>query len=304
MPQTKPDIWTQFHDQGHPTTFLEPYKGAMLEHWLRIFRQLPTGQALECLDIGTGNLPIPKILLAVPGLELSLHAIDTARINPLQIPPTPKLKFRQASIEDTGYGARQFDLVTGCYALEYAHAARAVAELMRIMKPGGSAQFVMHHPESASVIAARQALSEDVPIIVQSGIFEATQAFVEAPSETRRTQVLKIVTERLNLEEHRKYWRVGQLLSYVERSLAEPDVTRFGRWQERFMLDQQRMQALLDAVYDDKDALSGLFTDAGFMIDTIGVLCESESPGQNAHAEAGEILGWTVALTRPLEQQA
>lgn len=295
MSEPRTEIWTQFHDLGHPTTFLAPYGGAMLRWWLEFFSSLPEGGTLSALDIGTGNLPIPKIMLGMPGRRFDIRAIDTADIAPAQIPRVANLKFHRRSIEDTGFDDECFDVVTGCFALEYARLGLALPELNRIMKPGARAAFVIHHPDSVSVQSAAAAMREDVPLIFRSGVFEAMRAWLADAGQDQRTAAEQRLAA-LDQPQHRRYWRVEALLKQARKCLERPDPGAWLRWEEGFVLDQKRREALLAAVVMDGQKFCTVLEACGFRVDPLDTVVE-RGPGSTPD-QPGEVLGWGVRLTR------
>ncbi|NIM69234.1 MAG: methyltransferase domain-containing protein [Xanthomonadales bacterium] len=298
------DIWTQFHDLRHPTTFLEPYSGRLLQFWIDFFTGFPPDRRHTMLDIGTGNLPIPKIMLGIRGHEFDIHAIDTADIRPEQVPATGNVHFYRRTAEDTGFPGAMFDGVTGCFALEYSELERSLPELHRVMKPRARGAFVLHHPDSVSVQSARAAMREDIPVILESGIFEATQEYVAEPSPERRRAVEEILARRLDRPELSRFWRVDAVVKTVNRYLHLPSMERFVKWRQSFLLDQRRREALLAGVVEDRGAFRALLEASGFRVSHFGPIedvagAAAVPPGAAPPAPgAAEVLGWGLLLTR------
>lgn len=71
-----------------------------------------------------------------------------------------------------------FDAVGGHHVLEFTDSAVMLAETFRVLKPGGDAQFVMHHAESVLVHAAKVSLSEADLVFTQMKAFRRLRQLV------------------------------------------------------------------------------------------------------------------------------
>lgn len=111
----------------------------------RLVRALPARTAPLCLDLacGTGDLtarlarkyPQGRVL----GLDLTEAMLDIAR----RRVGLPNVEFRRGDMACTGLPAGSVDFVTGGYALRNAaDLDEALAEVHRVLKPGGRADFL------------------------------------------------------------------------------------------------------------------------------------------------------------------
>jgi ubiquinone/menaquinone biosynthesis C-methylase UbiE len=165
--------------------------------WVEFFSMLPA--AARILDVGTGNGVVAQIAAetgASRGAQWQIDATDLARIDPLRHVPDgarrlagirfhPGVATEQLPFEDGS-----FDAVSGHYALEYSDLPAALAEIHRVLKPGGEAQFIMHSSESVLIRSAAQSLREADMVFTETRILRRLHKLVTmqqaAPEPTQR----------------------------------------------------------------------------------------------------------------------
>ena len=111
----------------------------------RMIAALPAFDAPACLDLacGTGDLAF-RLASRYPaghvlGLDLTPDMIERARARR----PSPRVRFEIGDLGRTGLPDASFDVVTGGYALRNAgDLDEAIAEVFRLLKPGGAAAFL------------------------------------------------------------------------------------------------------------------------------------------------------------------
>jgi ubiquinone/menaquinone biosynthesis C-methylase UbiE len=191
-----------------PTARDGGYDLEVRDAWVEFFTPLPDGARI--LDIGTGNGVVPLIAAdtaAALGRRWEIHGADLAQIDPpkhvadgarrfagIQFHPgvdSAKLPFDSAS----------FDAVSGHYALEYADTAAALAQVHRVLKPSGRAQFVMHHAGSVLLRSAHQSLHEAAWLLGEAKIYRRVHKLVTAdelsPSARNAAGELQVVIKQL-----------------------------------------------------------------------------------------------------------
>lgn len=177
----KTEHWEAYYRDGKLATGPAGSDGGydleVRDAWVGFFSTLP--DAARILDVGTGNGAVAMIAAqtaAARGLKWDIHATDLARIDPLRdvrdgarrlagIAFHPEAATEALPFDDAG-----FDAVSGHYALEYTHVPAALAEVHRVLKPGGDAQFVLHHADSVLVTSARSALEEAAFVLGENRI--------------------------------------------------------------------------------------------------------------------------------------
>ena len=164
-----------------PNAFAGNYDDEVREHWHACFSKLPDGARV--LDIGTGNGAIALLAQDAAkslGRRFQIEGIDAAIIDPAAAVTQHGVDFAdiafhgETRIEDTGYPPQHFDAVSSHYAIEYSDVAQSLRELARILKPGGWAEFVIHHAGSVALETSRAELRaftylrDEAPVLLES----------------------------------------------------------------------------------------------------------------------------------------
>ena len=156
------------------------------EVWETFFRTLPENARI--VDIGTGNGPIPLIAKECAdraGRRFEIHGVDLAQIAPgRDVPDGARLfegiRFHPGvSAERLPFEAASVDAVTGQYALEYADVPRVLAEVARVLKPGGRAQFVTHHRDSVVLANAGPTFGQFRLLFEQTRLLRRLHRFLD-----------------------------------------------------------------------------------------------------------------------------
>lgn len=79
------------------------------------------------------------------GLDVSVEAGRAGRELFTREEPASRVSFVRAGAEHLPFGTSSFDLVVCRLALPYTHNARALAEMARVLRPGGSLILKIHH---------------------------------------------------------------------------------------------------------------------------------------------------------------
>lgn len=168
------------------------YSGAIGEFWRGVFDDLPPGP-LRALDLATGNGALPRMLFerrgAEPGLEVD--AVDLAQLAPGWLEPGrhAALRFQSGvAMEDLPFPEDHFDLVTSQYGFEYARRDSALAEALRVLRPGGRLALVMHHADSVLVRVGRTELQNQQQLLAPDGLLPAAAAVLPWIARARAGQ--------------------------------------------------------------------------------------------------------------------
>jgi len=165
--------------------------------WDSFFSTLPADARL--LDVATGNGVVPLIALEVArsrGARWTIDATDLARIDPVQQVALGASRFEGVrfhpgvATEKLPFDDAAFDAVTGHYALEYGDTAASLAQIHRVLKPGGDAQFVVHHAGSSVLAAARRSLEDCDVVLKKVSLYRRLHRLVtmdNAPESTLKT---------------------------------------------------------------------------------------------------------------------
>jgi SAM-dependent methyltransferase len=159
--------------------------------WLAFFASLADGSRV--LDLGTGNgaiVLLAKEAASSTGRRFEIHGSDLASIDPVRHVPNGAALFEGATFhpgmpcERLGFDAGSFDAVSGQYALEYTETAKTLAEVRRVLRPGGRALFVLHHDESALIRNARESLAQGALVLEETKILRKLRRHAAAERDS------------------------------------------------------------------------------------------------------------------------
>jgi SAM-dependent methyltransferase len=188
---SKVDYWEAYYRGGWLTacpTGPDPnYTLELREIWAEFFGGLTDGARI--LDIGTGNGAIPLIArqtASAHGRTYEIHGADLARIDPVRDVAQGATLFADITFhpgvaaEKLPFEAASFDAVSGQYAIEYSDMRRSLVEVLRVLKPGSRAQFLMHHADSIIVARARASLRHANAVLIESKVHRKLRRFLDA----------------------------------------------------------------------------------------------------------------------------
>ena len=196
--------WTHYWREGWAASCVPASERAareIRERWIRWFADLPDGSRV--LDLGTGN----GILLAhaaaaarQQGKRFSLTGVDLADIDPPRwlssLPPgLRRARFLGGvAAERLPLAAGEFDAAVSQYGLEYADLEPALAEVERVLAPGGRLLWLAH-AEDSSVVHQNCSQGEQAAYLLASGSpLHAMRRFV---AERRRGRAPKRAAKEL-----------------------------------------------------------------------------------------------------------
>lgn len=181
--------WETYYRTGAistcPTAPDGGYDKEVRQAWVEFFSTLPDGARI--LDVGTGNGVVALIALetaASLGRSWEIHATDLAQIDPTRdvadgARRLAGIRFHAGvATERLPFDPGHFDAVCGHYSIEYTDIAAALAEIHRVLKPGGSAQFVLHHADSALMHTARWSLREADAVLKETKVYRRLHTLV------------------------------------------------------------------------------------------------------------------------------
>jgi ubiquinone/menaquinone biosynthesis C-methylase UbiE len=160
--------------------------------WTEFFGAL--ADAARLLDIGTGNGAISLIARQTAeslGRTYEIHGADLAQINPSRDVADGARLFAGITFhpgvaaEKLPFEAESFSAVSGQYALEYTDARQSLAQVLRVLKPGAAAQFILHHAGSIIVDRAHASLRHADDVLLNTKVYRKLRRFLDAELRSR-----------------------------------------------------------------------------------------------------------------------
>ncbi|MDX1516787.1 MAG: class I SAM-dependent methyltransferase [Woeseiaceae bacterium] len=312
-------IWDSFWQEprlGSCDPDASDYRTEIVGAWREFFGRLSPHQ--QVVDLCTGNGAVPLLALDYAsrhGLPLELHGVDSAAIDPPQAVPARAdelsgIRFHpRTSVTDMPFADDSVDAVTSQYGIEYTPLEPAVAEIARMLRPGGIGQFITHAAEGVTARAGAAEVREIDELIGSGRLFESAKCVVlqdDATSIAGDHEAADPVAEfRAELERIADGWRernaphlfraTGSLLedTVAKRDLLPADVllAKVDEIEQRLLQHRGRLAALVDAALDaeDRSQIEAMFDAHGF----------SQCETSELVTEDGDyLLGYRIAIDR------
>ncbi len=178
-------IWSDYWKQGslHSLcgSFAGNYEGRIRAFWLETFS--PLVPAHRIIDLCTGNGALPQLLCATrPEAMPRIDAVDLADIAPDWLRAAPQacrtaIDFHGGvRTEALPFRDRSFDLVVSQYGLEYTRIEPSLAEVARVIKPGGRIALILHHAQSRLADVAGEEVRLIDWLLQDTGFMDAAAA--------------------------------------------------------------------------------------------------------------------------------
>lgn len=161
-----PSLWTAFwrdfclEDQPHERCPIPgDGRAAVDRHWIYFAEDLPLGGRV--IDLGCGAGTVGRTLLT-HRKDLRVTGVDFADVPALTV---PYLTIRPGiDMEALPFGDGSFDAAVSLFGIEYSNIDRTAPELARVLKPGATFSFLVHHHDSETVRegAARRGALQDL----------------------------------------------------------------------------------------------------------------------------------------------
>lgn len=291
---------------------------ALTDHWADFFSTLPKDATI--VDLGTGNGAVISIAAEVDrnrNGRFSLHGVDAADIDPVTyVKAAPRtlshVTFHpRTRMEALPFPENSVTAVCGQYALEYSMVEKTIAEIVRILAPGGRFQFLVHAHDSVLISRSRTQLAQ-AKAILNSDLADmfrtALPLIIEAESATAGNalafQKAKNAFDAFNhsfsrLQTHFQndedqsipanfLEALSQLYQSRKRFSSDSILSMFDNMCMHLQAQAQRLHDLIEAALDD-DGINAL-------IEKLSRQGAHVMPGQKAHSgKSNVLLGWWIA---------
>ena len=160
--------WSLFWRQGHSTTFgdyfKQGYAGAVADWWQSKLSTLPANPVV--MEVGCGNCSLLPAMVK-SGVKGRYIGVDLARV---RLSAVSEQGLPESGIEVTLHSETPAEnvpepdgsigLVTSVFGIEYSDLDQSLAEVLRLLKPGGQFCALLHHTDSVVTSMSRRAVSE------------------------------------------------------------------------------------------------------------------------------------------------
>jgi len=234
------EVWSRYWSQlargrgaAAAGSFSGGYAGTVIERWWRSCIGALNGHR-RWLDVATGNGAVPLVWSQVnTDPDARCDAVDLARI---EAPWTASLDAAKArrivwhagvSAEALPFDATSIDVAMSQYGFEYARRGEAIAELVRVLVPGGALRLVMHHAGGRPARLARVEVGHIDDLLGSGGLWTLAQRLIEPFSRSGTAAGRAMLAADSTMETLRQTFNEAQdRLNAMARVSLCPDVLR------------------------------------------------------------------------------
>lgn len=249
--------------------------------WASVVQQATEGARIVDLAAGNGAVAVRLAQAAqAASKDIRIDAVDLAAIHPEQF--LVEYKDVMAAIRFHGetdvcalpFNDGTFDFAVSQFGFEYAPAASAAKEMMRILRPGGGFRLLIHHCDSALVSPNVAKIDEINALVAKGGVVPRVLAFLSAEPDVRTARlgaleeagqkIRHLLGTPLPRTSHEIFTSIGQLIDRQDLTF-EFRLQAASGMKDRLIAEQHRMQQLSAAALssDQAQQLKVILLDAG-----------------------------------------
>lgn len=185
--------------------------------WTEFFEALPIGT--QILDLACGAGALSRLALSI-GRKFEVTGVDYASM----LPKIDGVKtFENVFLERLPFPDNTYDAVMSQFGLEYADTAVALAETVRVMKPGAAFAALVHDASGEAIKAACQRAERVKGLLEADGVVGLAIKYEEELSAGRSNQnTMEILINRFNIEatqprDETTHWALGFLGEIINK---------------------------------------------------------------------------------------
>lgn len=162
------EAWTRYWVGGMTESCFSGGRAVTFEAaWSAFCDSVPAGARILDLACGAGSA-LRILQKQKPGLAMT--GVDCATSLPAAVPAEmiPGVALEKLPFED-----HSFDAVISQFGFEYAEQVAASAEAVRVLKPGGRLQFILHNADGPAIADAKRRRERMEPLLADTGLVPA-----------------------------------------------------------------------------------------------------------------------------------
>ena len=217
--------WSEFWQQGHPTTFGEYFKEGYqgpIKNWFE--KQFSVNQRSETLlELACGNGALIPMCLDL-GLTTKYQGVDLAAV---AIPQAVQARLNQTdslqatlmgetSIEALPFSDGSFSVACSVFGIEYSNIEKTIPEMSRVLENGGVYLGVIHHIDSIVSQMSGRAVNE----YNMSEVRDFLEQLQIIAHQAKVAGDLRVLSRNPKAEKARK-----KLNQYAEKYLSNTDLS-------------------------------------------------------------------------------
>ncbi|MDA3932849.1 MAG: class I SAM-dependent methyltransferase [Gammaproteobacteria bacterium] len=180
-----PQAWSQYWSAGRISSCPGPddsnYHGEMAACWQDFFKLQPVRSRV--LDIACGNgalLLLARQFAEQQQAQWLLHGVDRAAVQVIaQLRDADARMLSGIDMHELPYANGSFDVVCSQYGIEYGRFPDNLHEAMRVLKSGGSFQFIVHDADSTIAHRVQLQLQQIDLLQMQWQLFDKLHKMLE-----------------------------------------------------------------------------------------------------------------------------
>lgn len=181
--QNRKEVWTDFWNEENRNSCaagLEDRSSEITLFWSKCADSISSGE--QVLDLCTGKGAVITLLLELEsiahdtlpsyaGLDLSSYDINLV-LEKFKNYSNRTSFYLSTSVEKMTFEDQSFDVLTSQFGLEYTLTEKALANLFRVLKPGGKLFFVTHHADSIIADIAKSEIEQINVLLSRDGFVD------------------------------------------------------------------------------------------------------------------------------------
>ncbi|QBG37451.1 sulfotransferase [Litorilituus sediminis] len=286
--------WDSYWQQGNITSFgadlSDNYQGEIALCWKDFFAVIPDKHRV--LDIATGNGAVLEL-----GLKYILNEnIEMVGVDSAQVASSNKgyTLLSEVNVEKLPFEHDHFTEITSQFGIEYSDLAQSMAEVYRVLQPGGRFQFICHAEDSKIVMNNRKIVDCSRELFKFGGAFSALSDMLSELNSKKLTGYMN--EQNAESKRHKLNNELARLLEAYGDTLHETRIPEL-----------MRMVLQADVSVEERgDIMKSYFIEQSRAIARLEDLMRAALTDKKLHAfrNIAQALGFTSILSTDLVEES